>query len=70
LPVIEQLTKDPKFSEVTVLVVDYDKDKETLKELKVADRSTLVAFKGKTERQRSSFVTDPAKIRGLFESAL
>jgi hypothetical protein len=70
LPVIEQLTKDPKFSDVTVLVVDYDKDKETLKELKVADRSTLVAFKGKTERQRSSFVTDPAKIRGLFESAL
>ncbi len=67
---IEQLTKDPKFSDVTVLVVDYDKDKETLKELKVADRSTLVAFKGKTERQRSSFVTDPAKIRGLFESAL
>lgn len=67
---IEQLTKDPKFSDVTVLVVDYDKDKETLKELKVADRSTLLAFKGKTERQRSSFVTDPAKIRGLFESAL
>jgi thioredoxin 1 len=70
LPVIEQLTKDPKFSDVTVLVVDYDKDKETLKELKVADRSTLVAFKGKTERQRSSFVTDAAKIRALFESAL
>lgn len=67
---IEQLTKDPRFSDVTVLVVDYDKDKETLKELKIADRSTLVAFKGKTERQRSSFVTDAAKIRGLFESAL
>lgn len=67
---IEQLAKDPKFSGVTVLVVDYDKDKETLKELKVADRSTLVAFKGKTERKRSSFVTDPAGIRALFESAL
>ena len=67
---IEQLTKDEKFSGVTVLVVDYDKDKDTLKELKIADRSTLVAFKGKTERKRSSFVTDAAEIRKLFESAL
>lgn len=67
---IEQLTKDPKFSDVTVLVVDYDKGKETLKELKIADRSTLVAYKGKAEKKRSSFVTDPAEIRALFESAL
>jgi histidinol phosphatase-like enzyme len=41
-----------------------------LRELNVADRSTLVAFNGKAERKRASFVTDPAAIRALFESAL
>jgi thiol-disulfide isomerase/thioredoxin len=69
-PVLKQLTTDPAFDSLVVFVVDYDKDKQTLRELNVTDRSTLVAFKGKTERQRSSFVTDPAKIRALFESAL
>ena len=67
---IEQLTKDEKFSGVTVLVVDYDKDKDTLRKLKIADRSTLVAYKGEAEKKRSSFVTDAAEIRALFESAL
>ena len=66
---IEQLTKDAAFSDVVVFQVDYG-DKQTLKELNVADRSTLVAFKGKAERKRSSFVTDPAELRALFQSAL
>src|SRR5262245_38431071 len=69
-PILKQLTGEPAFSGVMIFVVDYDKDKTTLRELNVADRSTLVAFNGKTERKRSSFVTDPAAIRTLFESAL
>jgi thiol-disulfide isomerase/thioredoxin len=69
-PIVKQLTGEPAFAGVVVFVVDYDNDKQTLRELKVADRSTLVAFRGKTERKRSSFVTAPAEIRALFESAL
>jgi thioredoxin 1 len=68
-PIVRQLLSDPAFKAVTVFVVDYG-DKATLKELNVADRSTLVAFHGKTERARSSFSTDPAEIRGLFSKAL
>lgn len=68
-PILRQLLSDPAFTPVTVFVVDFA-DKATLKELNVSDRSTLVAFHGKTERGRSSFVTDPAEIRGLFTSAL
>jgi len=49
--------------------VDYA-DKATLKELSVTDRSTLVAFHGRAERSRSSFVTDPGELRALFQSAL
>ena len=69
-PTLKQLTADPAFADVVVFVVDFDKDKPTLRELNVADRSTLVAYNGKTERKRASFVTDPAAIRALFESAL
>jgi thiol-disulfide isomerase/thioredoxin len=68
-PILRQLISDPALKAVTVFVVDYS-DKATLKELNVVDRSTLVAFHGKTERGRSSFVTDPAEIRALVSSAL
>ncbi len=69
-PVVDALLKEPAFAQTTVFVVDYDKDKDALRDLGVRDRSTLIAFNGKAERARSSFVTDPAKIRALFESAL
>jgi thiol-disulfide isomerase/thioredoxin len=68
-PVLEELTKDPAFAGVSVFVVDYA-DKAALKELNVPDRSTLVAYKGGSERKRLSFVTDAKEIRALFESAL
>jgi len=69
-PIVDALIGEPAFAAATVFVVDYDRDKAVLRELGVRDRSTLIAFHGKTERARSSFVTDPAKIRALFESAL
>jgi len=70
-PIVQELASEPAFKgkSLVVFVVDFA-DKATLKELNVADRSTLVAFHGKTERARSSFVTDPAELRGLFSSAL
>ena len=70
-PIVQELASDAAFKSknLVVFVVDFA-DKATLKELNVTDRSTLVAFRGKTERSRSSFVTDPAELRGLFSSAL
>ena len=70
-PIVQELASDAAFKSknLVVFVVDFA-DKATLKELNVTDRSTLVAFHGKTERSRSSFVTDPAELRGLFSSAL
>jgi thiol-disulfide isomerase/thioredoxin len=69
-PIVNELAADPTFAGVVVFKVDYDRDKQTLKELNVADRSTLLAFHGASERKRSSFVTDAAEIRALFQSAL
>lgn len=70
-PIVQELASDAAFKSknLVVFLVDFA-DKATLKELNVTDRSTLVAFHGKTERSRSSFVTDPAELRGLFSSAL
>ena len=70
-PIVQQLAADGAFKDksLVVFVVDYA-DKTTLKELSVTDRSTLVAFHGRAERSRSSFVTDPGELRALFQSAL
>src|SRR5438128_2353716 len=43
---------------------------QVLRALNVTMQSTLIAFKGKTERKRSTAVTDPEQIRTLFQSAL
>ncbi|HXH84658.1 MAG TPA: thioredoxin family protein [Candidatus Tectomicrobia bacterium] len=67
-PVLEKLARDPAFADVVVFVVNYDRDKDALRELGIADRSTLVAYRGADERRRASFVTDEAQIRALFES--
>src|SRR2546425_11297429 len=69
-PIVDTLTKDPAFSEAVLFVVDYDSEKQALRELNVTMQSTLIAFRGKTERKRSTAVTDPEQIRTLFQSAL
>ena len=66
---IRELSVDPAFAKVRVFVLDYA-DKTTLRELGVTERSTLVGFKGDKERARSSFETDPAKIREIFASTV
>ena len=69
-PIVDTLTKDPAFSEAVLFVVDYDSEKQALRDLNVTMQSTLIAFRGKTERKRSTAVTDPEQIRALFQSAL
>lgn len=64
---MNELSRDPKFADVRVFKVDYS-DKPTLKALGVADRSTLVGYRGAAERKRSSFETDRAAIQSIFES--
>ena len=66
---IRDLAADPAFGAVQVFVVDYG-DKATLRELNVSERSTLVAYRGTKERARSSFETDPAALRKIFQSAV
>jgi hypothetical protein len=67
---VDRLSTDPKYAKVAVFRVDFDSSKDLLKQWKVAYQSTLLAFKGKTEKMRSTNETAEAEIRKVFDAAL
>ena len=67
-PIIEGLEKANY--RLVVFAVDFDKDKDALKQFRVQYQSTLIAFKGKDEVGRSTGETDPQAIGGLVAKAL
>jgi thioredoxin len=69
-PIVDTMAKDKLFADAVLFVVNFDSDKQALKDLNVLMQSTLIAFNGKTERARSTAVTDPEAIRALFQKAL
>jgi hypothetical protein len=69
-PIVDRLSKDPRFANVVVFKIDFDSGKEYLRQLKVNSQGTLIAFKGKVERARSVGDLDPNAVRNVFESAL
>jgi thioredoxin 1 len=68
-PIIEKLASDKKYSDVVILEIDFDSQKDALRRLKVNQQSTLIAFKGKTEKGRSVGDTTEAGLRALFDKA-
>ena len=69
-PVVDTMAKDKAFADAVLFVVNFDSDKQALKDLNVLMQSTLIAFHGNTERARSTAVTDSDAIRALFHKAL
>ena len=63
------LVKDKDYANVVMLRVDYDKQKDVLKVLKVRSQSTLLTFKGTTETGRISFKSDPDVIKAFAAKA-
>lgn len=69
-PIIEDLSKQPTYKDVAILLVDFDADKAILKQFRVSVQSTLIAFKGSKETGRSVGDTTPAGIEGIFKKAI
>ncbi|HEY3068555.1 MAG TPA: thioredoxin family protein [Methylomirabilota bacterium] len=69
-PIVDELSREKAFADALVFVIDYDASKDALRDLNVQMQSTLIAFNGRTERMRSTAVTDPVAVRALFQSAL
>jgi hypothetical protein len=67
---VDRLSTDPRFAKVKIFRLDYDKQKDAMRQLKVTERATLVAFKGKAEKTRSTGEVDPNALRKVFEAAL
>ena len=65
-PLVQAILKDPKFKNLVLLHVDFDKQKQALRAFNVRSQSTFVAFKGKNEVGRSTGDTDKASIETLF----
>jgi thioredoxin 1 len=69
-PILTQLTREPEFNDLVVFKIDFDTQKADVRELKATSQSTLIAFKGETEKARSVGDTNPASIAALVKSAL
>lgn len=69
-PIIDGLMKQPAYKDVTLMTLDFDADKPTLKKFKVTMQSTLVAFKGNKEVARSTGDTTPAGLEALVKKTV
>jgi thioredoxin 1 len=69
-PILGELTAQPKFKNLTVLRLDFDKQKTELKQLRANSQSTLIVFKGATETGRSVGDTQKASIASLLDKAI
>lgn len=69
-PILSNLEAQPKFKDLVVLDVDFDSQKDALRQLGVRVQSTLIAFKGGRETARSAGETRPEPIAKLLDSAL
>lgn len=68
-PLLKQLAAEPGNKDLTVLTVNFDTQKDVVKQFGVRTQSTLIAFRGKTEVGRSIGDTDTASIQALIARA-
>ena len=64
--VLEELFAKPEFADLTVFEVDFDSRKDVLRALDARQQSTLIAYKGKAEKARSTGETGPAALAALL----
>ncbi len=69
-PILSGLAAQPDFAGLVRLVVDFDAQKDVLRTLRVTQQSTLIAYRGATERGRSVGDTNAASIQALVRSSL
>lgn len=56
--------------DLKVFLVDFDSQKDVLKDFKVTSQSTLIAFAGTMETARSAGTTDPMAIRAMVPAPM
>lgn len=69
-PILAELKAMPKFKDLVILEVDFDRQKDVLRGLKVQTQSTLVVFKGDKEVGRSTGDTKKESIEALIAKSV
>lgn len=69
-PIVDRLSKDPRYQNVTIFVADFDKETALEKSLGVTQQSTFVVFRQGHEVTRSTGQTAEPAIRAVLEQAL
>jgi thiol-disulfide isomerase/thioredoxin len=69
-PILTQLTRAPKFADMVVFKIDFDDQKDAVRAVKATAQSTLIVYKGETEKGRTVGDTNPASIEALLDAAL
>ncbi len=67
-PIVQSLVDDLSNPELVVFEVDFDTEKDVLRSFGVRQQSTMIAFRGTSERARAIGITDPAAIAALFRT--
>jgi thioredoxin 1 len=70
IPILSELTAQPKFKDMVVLRVDFDSQKDEVRNFGARVQSTLIVFKGATEVGRSVGDTNRNTIAALLDKAI
>ncbi len=69
-PIVASLAAKTAYKDVMVFQIDFDSQKNVLPKLSASSQSTLIAFKGKTEKKRSVGQTDAQIIEDHFKASI
>lgn len=69
-PIIEKLSSEPQYKNLTIFEVDFDTRKDVLRKFGAQVQSTLIVFKGDRETGRSVGSTSENDIASLMRKAL
>ena len=69
-PILSDLFKQDQFKAFVVLDVDFDSQKDAVRDLNAQSQSTLIVYKGKAEVGRSVGDTNAGSIEALLAKAL
>ena len=65
---IEKLTADGSAKDMMIFRIDFDSQKDLWKKFGAQKQSTIIAFRGRTETGRISYISDEASVAKLLAS--
>ena len=68
-PIIDKLSRDFLYPDVSFFRIDYDRMKDVMRELRITQDATIVVFKGIAERGRTVGEVNELALRNMLDRA-